>query len=137
VFAYLLDDGFASRLGFQPYDQDRFGAQAKALLAALSDPLGKGPGSAEYLLEYATHNSYVRLAYETGWIGLWLWLAFIGFTMTKALRCALRQGSSLHEILIRKSCRRSCRELRHRYGPLAASVAYAWFSMVMLCGSFI
>ncbi len=95
----LLGDTFSSRLGFQPYDRDRFSKQVEALVASWEDPIGKGPGSAEYFLEYATHNSYVRLAFETGWVSLCFWLAFVGLSMAYALRCGLKQGSLLHEII--------------------------------------
>ena len=66
----------ASRLGFQWYDFDRFAIQALALEWAMGVPLGVGPGQSEIVfLKFAsiqktgaTHNNYIRVLVENGWV---------------------------------------------------------------------
>lgn len=98
VSSFLSQNPVASRLGIMPYDQDRFAAQAKAFNLSLENPLGWGPGFSEIILNYATHNTYLRLSLEVGWLGLWTWLLLMGLTLIYALYQGLRRKSLWHEV---------------------------------------
>lgn len=88
----------AQRLGLMPYDADRFSAQAQALQLSLDMPFGYGPGRSEIVLDYATHNTYLRILGEIGWLGLFSWLLAIGISILWALHQALKGKSSWHEV---------------------------------------
>ena len=63
-------ENFANRLSLQSYDTDRFGTQLYAFRVALDTPLGIGPGQwfrSHY--HHATHNLYIRVLVENGWLG--------------------------------------------------------------------
>ncbi len=78
----LLSD----RLGLQAYDQSRFQNQATAVDYVITYPLGAGPGQSEALLHLSTHSLYIRLLFETGIIGLFLFLCFYFFCLGNAIR---------------------------------------------------
>jgi hypothetical protein len=63
--------------GLQGYDKDRFQTQHLALEAALSHPLGIGPGQAEDAFHYSTHSSYMRVLSENGFVGEIGFVAFV------------------------------------------------------------
>ncbi|MBV7504122.1 O-antigen ligase family protein [Bacillus sp. sid0103] len=58
----------------QTYDIDRFYYQRQGILVGSTHLFGIGPGQFEYIFGYATHNLFVRIIAENGWIAL---LAFI------------------------------------------------------------
>ena len=77
VVPLVIDVEFlASRLGIQWYDLDRFAIQGLALRWSLGVPLGVGPGQSEIVfLRFAsiqktgaTHNNYIRVLVENGWV---------------------------------------------------------------------
>jgi O-antigen ligase len=70
--------------GLQKYDNVRFATQSVAWESAIQRPLGIGPGQAEVLFGLATHNLYLRILSENGWIGLLALLTFVGATMARA-----------------------------------------------------
>lgn len=77
------------RISFQPYDEDRFLTQALALQTGLENPLGIGPGQSEILFQYATHNLYLRVLSEYGWVGFLAFVAFVFMTAYRAYRGVL------------------------------------------------
>ncbi|MBT9169710.1 MAG: hypothetical protein DDT18_00045 [Actinobacteria bacterium] len=85
-----LIDRIDARLGFQAYDQDRFGTQIAALHMALDNPLGVGPGQAEEALEMATHSLYLRLLVENGWLGFVAFMLLIILSLRRSLLNSLR-----------------------------------------------
>lgn len=74
---------FQNRLGMQGYDDSRFQNQLAALDHLFLYPFGFGPGQSEVLLQISTHSLYVRLLFETGLLGL---LLFIGFYLLCTIR---------------------------------------------------
>lgn len=88
----------AQRLGLMPYDADRFSIQAQVLRSSLDSAFGYGPGLSEMVLDYATHNTYLRIVGEIGWLGLFSWLLAIGVSILWALYRALKRKSVWHEV---------------------------------------
>jgi len=70
--------------GFQRYDEARFATQTLAWETAQKRPLGIGPGQAEMVFGYATHNMYMRVLSENGWVALIALLVFLGATVARA-----------------------------------------------------
>ncbi|WML58586.1 O-antigen ligase family protein [Neobacillus sp. PS2-9] len=54
----------------QSYDVDRFYYQRQGILLGSTHLFGIGPGQFEYYFGYATHNLFVRIIAENGWIAL-------------------------------------------------------------------
>mgnify|MGYP006879619152 CR=1 FL=1 len=82
-----LDSFLSERLSFQSYDNDRFNNQFNALMVAVDNPLGIGPGQWEFpRYAFATHNLYIRVLVETGCIGLLGLLGFVGGCILTSLR---------------------------------------------------
>jgi O-antigen ligase len=71
--------------GLHGYDKDRFGTQHEALETALAEPLGIGPGQAEYAFHYSTHSSYMRVLSENGFLGAAGFVAFIFVSLGRGL----------------------------------------------------
>lgn len=59
----------------QSYDLDRFLYQREGILAGSTNLLGIGPGQFELIYNYATHNLFIRVIAENGW------LAFLPFSL--------------------------------------------------------
>lgn len=59
----------------QSYDADRFYYQRQGIILGSTHLFGIGPGQFELLFNYATHNLFVRIIAENGW------LAFLMFVM--------------------------------------------------------
>jgi len=83
-----ITEYMADRLAVQSYDYDRFHYQHQALLMSLANPWGHGPGQAESVLGYATHNTYLRLWLEYGLPGLLAYLFFLYLTLVNFVRLA-------------------------------------------------
>jgi hypothetical protein len=99
VYTFVSPDNLVvQRLGLTSYDTDRFSTQEQALRLALERPLGYGPGLSLILLSYATHNTYVHLLFEVGWIGFGVWFLLMGLSLVWAIYQALRRRSLWHEI---------------------------------------
>ena len=71
------------RLRYQKYDDNRFGTQFEAFMAAVEYPLGIGPGVSESAFSRATHSLYVRALIENGLIGF---LAMISLLLASLVR---------------------------------------------------
>jgi hypothetical protein len=74
---YLLRESIISWLSIrfqytsgviQSYDTDRFFYQLQGLKLGTSNLFGIGPGQFEPLMNYATHNLFIRIIAENGWI---------------------------------------------------------------------
>lgn len=74
------------RAGFMPYDEIRFEKQKEALHLILQHPFGIGPGQSETVLQYATHNTYLRVLLENGWIAFTCFVALIVISLFSAFR---------------------------------------------------
>lgn len=73
------------RTEMQDYDADRFATFSAALRLGLSNPLGVGPAQSYLLLDYATHNVYLRVFSENGLIGFLSFTAFSLVTLTRSV----------------------------------------------------
>jgi hypothetical protein len=93
-FALLAATGsltfFSERSKLEAYDAGRFANQATGLANASVHVLGYGPGQAEETLALSTHSTYVRAAYEQGYLGLAALTALLAATLGVAIRSALR-----------------------------------------------
>lgn len=82
-----LFDFVRQRSQLQRYDSHRFGNQYEALRIAAQHPMGVGPGHyvggnhfAKSEFELATHNGFLKVLVENGWLGLAAYLGmFCGF----------------------------------------------------------
>jgi O-antigen ligase len=74
------------RVGFQPYDVQRFGGQLSGIELAVQYPLGIGPGQFEQVLPISAHSTYVRALAEEGLLGLLLLLGLALVTLFFAAR---------------------------------------------------
>ncbi len=73
------------RTEMQAYDADRLDNFIAALRLGLNNPLGVGPGQSFLLLDYATHNLYLRAFSENGVIGFLSFTAFALATLMRSL----------------------------------------------------
>ncbi len=62
----------------QTYDSDRFYYQRQGIIVGSTHLFGIGPGQFEYYFGYATHNLFVRIIAENGWIAF---IAFLGIIL--------------------------------------------------------
>lgn len=79
----------------QSYDEGpegRFGGQGKALELAIEHPLGLGPQQFTTFHHHEeTHNVYLNMLVNTGWLGGFLYLALVSITVMMGLRHAFRR----------------------------------------------
>jgi O-antigen ligase len=75
-----------SRAHFQSYDVRRFAAQREGLQIVQSYPFGIGPGQFERDIGYASHNTYIRVLAEQGFLGLFVMLSLLLGTLGLAAR---------------------------------------------------
>lgn len=86
-FALLTHLPFWSKLGFLPYDEKRFSTMIIGAQSALRNPFGIGAGQFESTFNnYASHNLFIRVFTENGWIGFIAFSAFIVISIIKCLR---------------------------------------------------
>jgi len=90
----VIDGGI--QFGLQVYDSDRFAFQRLALQTAMQKPLGIGPGQSEVVFEHATHNVFLRVLVENGWLGFLFFLAIIIELGVKSLRSIYRNDHFQH-----------------------------------------
>lgn len=81
-----VSDLLNQRLGFQNYDNHRFGTQLDSLKLAMAHPLGIGPYQTERILNYSTHSLYIRVVTEYGLLGITSFLGFLCLTVFQAIR---------------------------------------------------
>jgi O-antigen ligase len=84
----------AYRTELQDYDLDRFATQTAALQLGFSNPLGVGPAQSFALLDYATHNLYLRIFSENGVLGFLSLAAFLLLTLLRSLVLSFRAGKA-------------------------------------------
>lgn len=84
-----VNDLLFMRAGLQEYDSDRFGTQLASLQMAMERPLGIGPGLSEQILNYSTHNTYVRVLTENGVLGMLSFFYFVVLTFLRSIRHSL------------------------------------------------
>jgi len=87
-FAHMLRDRLGDS-GLHRYDDDRFDTQRRALETVLRQPMGIGPGQVEVILDYSTHNMYIRILVESGVLGFVAFYAFVLLSVARATRLAL------------------------------------------------
>lgn len=80
-----LTDFLADRARLQGYDSHRFENWSNAYQVIKIDPLGIGPGHyvgrndfAQSAFDLATHNLYLKVAVENGWLGFFSFFGAIG-----------------------------------------------------------
>ncbi len=97
VIAYAItqpevSELFSKRARFiQRYDSVRFGTQWAALSEAATNPFGIGLGQSERTFNKATHNLYLRVIVENGWIGAAAFFGFVIVTMWRSLMFFMRE----------------------------------------------
>jgi len=77
----------------QSYDVEaggRFSTQQAALRAIAVNPIGLGPNRTQSELGRVPHNVYLKIAAENGWLGIVVFLSFIGVTLWRGWWFALR-----------------------------------------------
>jgi O-antigen ligase len=87
-----MEELLLERLQLQHYDSERFSTQSMALIALSDSPLGVGPGQSEILFPQSTHNLYVRIAIENGFLSALFFLVFLAATFWISLQGAWRCG---------------------------------------------
>jgi O-antigen ligase len=86
--------------GLQDYDADRFNTQAMAVESSIEQPFGLGPGQAEEVFNYATHNTYLRVLSENGLLGFLSFATFAVLTLIRAIRFAAKPGNENWRLLM-------------------------------------
>ncbi len=90
----LVGDMFERRASLlQSYDVEaggRFSTQRAAIEAIAENPVGLGPNRTQSELGRVPHNVYLKIAAENGWLGIVVFLAFIGVTLWRGWWFALR-----------------------------------------------
>jgi O-antigen ligase len=73
------------RSELQSYDADRFANFHAALQLGINNPLGVGPVQSFLMLDYATHNVYLRVFSENGILGFLSFTVFLLITLLRTL----------------------------------------------------
>jgi hypothetical protein len=82
------------RSHLQTYDQQRFSNQDVAFSDMFRHVFGFGPGQTEILRPLSTHSSFVRAAFEQGFLGL----AMLVLVLLTTLICAVRLARNTVEV---------------------------------------
>jgi len=82
--------------GLHNYDAVRFETHRQALDKAIQKPLGIGPGQSEVTFQISTHNMYLRILAETGFLGFATFYGFVLISVLRALKHALTQSDEFH-----------------------------------------
>ena len=97
-FAMLAATGSLSflleRSHLQTYDQQRFSNQNVAFSDMFRHFFGFGPGQTEILRPLSTHSTFVRAAFEQGFLGL----AMLTLVLLSTLICAIRLARNTVEV---------------------------------------
>lgn len=89
-----LDGFLRSRMGYQSYDNERFGMQKLALEVASQNLLGIGPGEwRSPRFSNDPHNVYLRVLAENGILAALAWLAFLGACLARSFVALLRRDA--------------------------------------------
>ena len=75
--------------GLHDYDATRFNTQRKALDSFLNNPVGIGTRQSEFVFQYATHNMYLRVLTENGFLGFATFFTFIALSLLRCMKLAL------------------------------------------------
>lgn len=87
------------RAEMQHYDADRFATFQAAIQLGLNNPLGVGPAQSFLLLDYATHNVYLRVFSENGFIGFLSFTALGVITLVRSTLLSQRAAGSVQRSL--------------------------------------
>lgn len=82
----MVEDLFASRLGYQGYDDNRFSTQKAVFTTGLSNPLGVGGGQSDNIDQRDPHNLYARVFTENGILGILTLLLLLQVSIAKAYK---------------------------------------------------
>src|SRR6185503_7270913 len=80
------------RSELQSYDADRFANFHAALQLGINNPLGVGPVQSFLMLDYATHNVYLRVFSENGILGFVSFVLFLFVTLVRTLLLSQRSA---------------------------------------------
>jgi O-antigen ligase len=100
-----IGDTFSTRLSLQTYDVEtggRFANMARALDLSFENPFGIGPGHSEFDLIRSTHNTFLRILVENGWLALIAFIAFLVATIWRLSALSLKATPhriSVHVVL--------------------------------------
>ena len=94
-----INEVLSYRTELQEYDADRLANFGAALRLGINNPLGVGPVQSFLLLNYATHNVYLRVFSENGVIGFLSFTGFLLLTLTRSLLLSQRAASRVQRSL--------------------------------------
>ncbi len=75
------------------YDSERFKSQGQALMIAIANPLGVGPGQFPIHTEIGTHQLYFRLLSEQSIFGLIGFVGLISLIMTRLIKADFKDNA--------------------------------------------
>ena len=75
------------------YDSERFKSQGQALMIAIANPLGVGPGQFPIHTEIGTHQLYLRLLSEQSIFGLIGFVGLISLIMTRLIKADFKDNA--------------------------------------------
>ena len=93
---------FEDRLTLQSYDEERFYIHHMLAEASLDNAYGHGPGQSNvHIRTYytnvkeadAAHNTYLRVAFEQGWLGILAYMIFVIATAWVGLKACLNKNA--------------------------------------------
>jgi len=94
-----ISEVLSYRTEMQSYDADRFATFSAALGIGLSNPLGVGPAQSFLMLDYATHNVYLRVFSENGVMGFLSFTAFALLTLIRSVLLSQKAASPVQRSL--------------------------------------
>lgn len=95
LFFYIKKDDIIQQLSLrfydskgilQGYDFDRFYYQLEGLRLGSTHLFGIGPGQFELMMNYATHNLYIRVIAENGWLAFLCFVLFLLYVLHLLLK---------------------------------------------------
>jgi O-antigen ligase len=94
-----VNEVISYRTELQSYDADRFANFHAALQLGIDNPLGVGPVQSFLMLDYATHNSYLRVFSENGILGFLSFTAFLLVTLLRSVLLSQRAATPIQRSL--------------------------------------
>jgi O-antigen ligase len=103
-FTLIFAGGYGAflreRSQLETYDNDRFTVWKILLRRIMDNPFGVGPGETNSFLfanydlagSNASHNTYIRVAFENGWLGFATFAVLLMVTFAVSFRQCLRRG---------------------------------------------
>ena len=100
-------DVLSQRMEMKDYDVDRFQVHRRLIADIAKKPFGAGPGETDphvktYRLEGsdASHNTYLRVAFESGWVGFLMFAMMMLSTAIVGIRQVMRRRVEMPYVAI-------------------------------------